>query len=254
VRSTQYHRFVRKIPCYFWRDVPNFGDRLTPLLLQRFAGVEGTWVPPQDAQIIVAGSVIGHMPVFWAGTILGAGFLRDNERVPYGATALAVRGPRTAALIGGPHTVLGDPGLLANELTSPVARTNNLGVLPHWTDKDLTARPEFRQYNPVCINPRNDPLAVIRAIASCKKLVTSSLHGLIVADAFGIPRRFELPPRKYQHASEHSLFKFLDYHESIGMEFRPGVTASPVEGHVRDRQHELYDVFRDYGSSLRRWP
>jgi hypothetical protein len=43
---------------YWWRDTPpfgagrgiqNFGDRLTPLLLERFAGVRTQWAPPEKA-------------------------------------------------------------------------------------------------------------------------------------------------------------------------------------------------------------
>ena len=37
------------------------------------------------------------------------------------------------------------------------------------------------------INVRRHPSAVIRDIASCGAILSSSLHGLVVADSYGIP-------------------------------------------------------------------
>lgn len=242
----------RAVKCYYWRDVPNFGDVIGASVLRVVVRLKPRWTEPEDAAVITAGSILSHMPVHWRGTVLGSGLLQENGRVPLAARYLAVRGPLTARAVGVRHAVLGDPGLLATELVRPESRVHNLGLLPHWTDRDLTSRPEFLKYNPLIISPSGSPEDVSRQISSCKKLVTSSLHGAIVADAFGVPRRIEMPPARYQHASEKGDFKFRDYHASIGMKFQPGVTSMPVAGMVQDRQHELYDLFREYGRELRR--
>lgn len=239
----------RSVKLYYWRTVPNWGDMLAADVLRRFSNVSTRWASPETADVITVGSVIQHMPLNWRGTILGAGLLQPNGRVPLGSKVMAVRGPLTRKSIGTSETVLGDPGLLAAELVKPVPRVRNLGILAHWTDKDLAKRPEFLQYDPLIINAQDDHLKVIQQIASCRKLVTSSLHGVIIADALAIPRRVELPPTKYQHPSEHGVFKFEDYHASIGMKFETGVTRAPEYGLVQDRQHELYDCFREYGKS-----
>jgi len=56
---------------------------------------------------------------------------------------------------------------------------------------------------------------VISEIAKCRRIVTSSLHGTIVADSFGIPRQVELPPRLLQE-KEGGSFKYNDYASLYG--------------------------------------
>ncbi len=137
------------------------------------------------------------------------------------AEIMAVRGPLTARSIGRPGCVIGDPGLLADELVTVRTRDIRLGLVPHWSDASLARRPEFQRYDPI----------------------------VIVADAFGIPRRFELTP---QFDREGGLFKFRDYHASIGMPLKIGETQQANWNIVEDRKSELFDVFSDLGRLLRR--
>lgn len=75
----------------------------------------------------------------------------------------------------------------------------------------------------VFINPQDDVDFVVGQISACERILSSSLHGLIVAHSFNIPwvrLRF----------SDHELgggdFKFRDFYESIGC-FSPNeITAS----------------------------
>jgi len=239
------------VRAYWWRGTSNWGDALTPLLLQHFSGVNPVWSLPDHADVIVTGSVLGHMPVPWRGTVLGAGLLQETDDFPLAANVLAVRGPLTAQHAGTDATVTGDPALLAPELIDSMPKAYELGLLPHWSDPDLTQRPEFLKYDPLIMNPLASPFIVMRQISACRKLVTSSLHGLIIADAMGVPRRFEFPPQENMHPVEHGTFKLRDYHASLEMPFEPGVTGRPVEGKVWDLQHAIYDVMRDYGKMVK---
>jgi pyruvyltransferase len=234
-----------EVQIYYWRGVPNFGDRLAMPLLARFSDVEAKWSPVGEAQLTATGSVLEHIPVGWGGCVIGSGKLREGSRLHLErAEIMAVRGPLTARSIGRPDCVIGDPALLADELVMVRTRDIRLGLVPHWSDVLLARRPEFQRYHPVVINVRDDPLAVVRLIGRCQKVVTSSLHGLIVADAFGIPRRFELAARC---DSEGGLFKFRDYSASIGMPFRIGETQQANRCVVEDRKSELFDVFAEFG-------
>ncbi len=85
-------------------------------------------------------------------------------------------------------------------------------------------------------------MTVFRQIGQCKRIVTSSLHGLIVADAFGgIPRRLELSPAL---AKEGGDFKYRDYHASIHMPFVPGKMGEPNRWAVEDVKYAVYDAFK----------
>lgn len=235
---------------YWWKGVPNFGDALTPALLRRFSRLEAEYSPIRDAQLVSTGSVLEHIPPFWSGCIVGSGRLRENSRLSLGSgspTVMAIRGPLSARGIKGTFA-LGDPGLLADELVTVETKRYALGIVPHWSDTELATDPRFARYNPKIIDPRGDPLDVIRTIGECRKIVASSLHGIIVADAFGIPRRFEYTPR---FDREGGTFKFRDYSASIRTPFQPGVTMEANRFHVEDRKHELYDVFRALGARFK---
>jgi hypothetical protein len=191
---------------YYWQKKRNFGDELGNTLLD-FLKIEHQWAAPEDADLVIAGSVLEHLPKGWGGTICGAGKLHENSKVDLtGAHVVALRGKLTADSVRGLSgpIVVGDPGLLVPDwIEQPVAKYE-LGVLPHWSDHELAGRFLYGQV----INAQDDPEKVALEIARCKRLITSSLHGIVVADAFGIPRRAELFPRA---AAEGGDFKYRDY-------------------------------------------
>lgn len=231
----------RKIAAYWWVGRPNFGDLLTPLLLKHFAEIDATWTPIQEAELVGVGSIIEHIPNGWGGKVVGAGKLHEEALIPVGRNQiLGLRGPLTAKGLRGDFAI-GDMGLLANELVRIDTKKHALGIVPHWSDTELAFRPEFSRYEPVVIDPRGDPLDVIAEIGACEKIVCSSLHGMILADAFAIPRRFEYTSR---FGVEGGVFKFKDYSESIRTPFVVGKTTIANRQAVDDRRSELYDVIR----------
>lgn len=230
---------------YYWKDKKNFGDALAPHIVKRFLHVDAEWSSPENADIVVIGSILDKLPHDFRGLIVGCGKLYEESvlDLPY-APVLALRGPLTANTTG-TSIVLADPGLLADELVGYQNKIYNLGLVPHWTDMTLEIDPRFTKYNPKIIRVSDDPLEVVRQIGQCKKIVSSSLHGIIVADAFGIPRRIEIPPRILTHShQEGGLFKWRDYSASIGMELKIGVTEQTNKDVIKQKQHELFDVFK----------
>jgi hypothetical protein len=236
-----WFRFAKPpVKAYWWNKIPNFGDAISPLILARFAELNVLWASPHECQIVSVGSVLEHLPKNFTGYVVGTGLLRDYARTqfnPANAKILALRGPLSAKGIWGNYA-LGDPGLLANELVEPQDKRWLLSVLPHWKDKTLAAR--FPQAN--VISPGDHPLSVIRDIAASNRIVTSSLHGMIVADAFAIPRRVEICK---ELKTEGSWFKFKDYSLSIRTKFVPGKMMTPKRRDVEDATYEIYDAMRE---------
>lgn len=227
---------------FHWKDRRNFGDALGPLLLRRFSRLTPVSASFPDAELVTVGSVLQLCPPGWNGVVAGAGKIRETSLwLPSRRTRiLALRGPLTARGVPGSFAV-GDPGILADELLDqlPVKR-HKLGVLPHWSDTRLEHRPEFLKYRPIIIRVSDDPMTVIRKIGECEKIVTSSLHGAIVADAFGVPRRIE----EMDLTRLDTSYKFRDYEASLGRKFTPGVTSQPNYSRVEDVKHAVHDVFR----------
>lgn len=235
------------INAYWWTPHANFGDYLTPLLLEKFSDLHVQWSPVEEAHIIVVGSILEHLPRHWHGAIVGAGKLHEHSHVDLGeAAVLALRGALSARGVRGDF-VLGDPGLLCSEIVEPTNdKEFDLTVVPHWSDHQLAQR--FAHLNPHVINPSHDPLTIIGEIARSKKIVSSSLHGIVIADSFRIPRRAERFPHM-DKVYEGGEFKFHDYSSVLGEEMPFGVLHTPKDEGIERVQADLFDVFRHLARS-----
>lgn len=242
------------VKAYWWREVPNFGDRLAPLLLERFADIEVEWDTISHSQVASIGSILEHIPPLWDGYVLGSGKLFEHTRLHLHtktAKILSVRGPLSARGIPGTYT-LGDPGILAAELVGPQDKHWDLGIVPHWQDTELVDRFKAlvpKEYSIGVINPSDDPITVIKQIGSCRRIVTSSLHGMIVADSFGLPRRVEICQRMERDGGD---FKFRDYSASIQTPFVTGKMTEASRFRVEDVQFAVFDAFQALGSELKK--
>lgn len=239
---------------YHWNGHKNFGDALGPLLFKKFTGLDLDWSPIAQANVISVGSIIDLVPKNWSGLVVGTGKLRETVGVDLShANVLAVRGPLSLKNVllapNAPQPVYGDLGLLADELVPRAVKEHDLGLVPHWSDKKLAKRPEFLRYKPLIIDVAADPLTVIQQIGSCRKIVSSSLHGIILADALGIPRRTELFD---QLSKEGGTFKFQDYALSLDMSFEIGLTQQAKYQTIVARQHELFDVIKEAAQLLKK--
>lgn len=126
---------------------------------------------------------------------------------------------------------------MASILISPQAAQYDLGVIPHWSDAELPLKFAYGHV----IRPENGPMHVMTEIARCRRVVSSSLHGIIVADSFGIPRQAELFPNAHS-PYEGGDFKFRDYAASIGTTPRFGELVTADSNQVALRQREIEDA------------
>ena len=198
---------------YWYRGRSNFGDALTEFLLANL-GVTPQECEPAEAELVIVGSILQHLPDGWAGTVCGAGLMHGDSRIDLSnADVLALRGTLTAARVtcspGRRPIVFGDPGLLVSRFVTQPTAKYDLGIVPHWSDTRLRERyPHGR-----LIDVNQPPAQVVSEIASCERVISSSLHGVVVADAFGVPRQAELFP---QACIDGGDFKFRDYGSALG--------------------------------------
>nr|WP_246297634.1 polysaccharide pyruvyl transferase family protein [Janibacter cremeus] len=105
---------------------------------------------------------------------------------------------------------LGDPGILVGRHVPRLRARWRLGLVPHGFHRQEPGLQEFSArtgQDVTVIDVRARPGPVIRHIASCSAIVTTSLHGLIVADALGIPAAWT----RRQPDLWGGDFKFRDY-------------------------------------------
>lgn len=176
----------------------NFGDELSPLMARNASGLRVNWVPAERAELIGIGSVIEHwLASHSSAYIWGSGLLRPQSArrgtVP-SSRVLAVRGEVTRTALGlGSHVPLGDPALLLRDYAVGT-RTNSgdrIVVIPRHTSlRDRRVRELLRRAAAMgwkVVSPTASPRHVIGQIRSAAIVLSSSLHGKIVADALGVP-------------------------------------------------------------------
>ncbi len=205
---------------HWWKAVPNFGDAISPVVLAHMSGRDVVHAGVNRADIWAIGSLLqvvkrtfsdpqDHKPMIWGTGLLhpvnGIAFL-DNVDIAL------VRGPITAALLGIDAQQFGDPALLINAAwPHSKVSSGKIGIVPHHSLADDPELAAFVRRNPVyhVIDPRDPADAVCAAIAACDHVFASSLHGLIVADAYGVPNTWLDPVGQ-------SRLKYLDYAASVG--------------------------------------
>lgn len=111
----------------------------------------------------------------------------------------------------------GDAGILASELLECLPEKRyDVGIVPHICDlSDPAVQALTDSYENAClINVKDDPMAVIEQIAQCRAVISSSLHGLIVADSLDIPNMHLV----FSDRPLGDGYKFDDYYSAYGVE------------------------------------
>lgn len=134
-------------------------------------------------------------------------------------------------LAPGQKVAVGDPGLLFPFLLKEQVKCEcEIGVVAHYKDVEAgralvsALRKSGADAHFIDVT-QPDALGVVREIGSCATILSSSLHGLIVADAFGIPNRHvcfsDLGISSDGFSAEAALFKFRDYFSAVRRPYCP---------------------------------
>lgn len=227
---------------YWFNRRVNFGDLLTPALLDYY-GISPVHTSANKAGLVMVGSVLQGLPETFSGRILGSGLLQDTKRRFPNAKIMALRGELTRDRIGAyPSTPLGDPGVVADVLL-PQRHYKNyvLGLVPHFKDKgDERIKNLRRRYGDkvLAIDVQRNPIDVIEDIDKCEHIISSSLHGIIVADSLGIPNAWAALSK----AVVGDGFKFYDYGSAFGKDYKPiGLNGFETLSMLVNETHKVND-------------
>lgn len=244
----------------------NLGDALSPVMVallssQRIVhaghAIRGTRM--------AAVGTIGHMLKNGDITVWGTGASRyvnphavpRTARVPFAPDpgtryrVRATRGPVTRALFNEENAlspaVFGDPvWLLPQFYRPPVEKKWELGVIVHLseltgTDLSSVVRPELRRY--VVPDELRDSVRIIHTrtaisaealrerldeILACRRLVSTSLHGMVFAESYGIPCLYFAPRGEQRGLCVRPLdpndgndLRITDLYQGLGLEKVP---------------------------------
>lgn len=229
----------------YYKKLPNMGDLLNPLIVKEVFGFESKHNTFLTCEMSGIGSGLESFlladkftkraaqkltaPFLGEVHIWGTGFIRENINESYfyrkNTNFHAVRGELSKAkverIIGRKLNIpTGDAGLLADRLVKrKLTKKYSVGVIPHFREQDNPIFAQIKSMHPnsIMIDLRDDPVTVVEQIAECDVIISSSLHGLIVADAFGVPNVHIVVTDNLKGDG----FKFKDYYSSFNVEYRP---------------------------------
>ena len=206
----------------------NFGDILGPYILSKY-DINLIYKSSQP-QLYTIGSLLHMMPNDYEGFIWSTGYMYPTKVLSLKNDPICVRGKLSKKYFKNDtsNTEVGDGGLLLDKIYTP-KKTNiryKLGVFPNYCDiinmrdDPIEKYDAFNRPDVKIIDPRNYIETVIDDLNSCDNVVTSSLHGAVVCDAYGInygvfsARETDLAIHKMQGS-----FKFQDYFSIYDKEF-----------------------------------
>lgn len=173
-------------------------------------------------RILAIGSILNE----WLDdncVIWGAGSQLDCVCAPHVNPIIkAVRGPLTREWLFKSDikcpAVYGDPALLLPRIYNPhIASRKSIGIIPHVLDENSEEFSKFIEYhkelNVISLKNYSSWRDVINKLCSCQLIISSSLHGLILSDAYNIPNIWV----KIKHSlGGKDYFKYNDYFLSVG--------------------------------------
>lgn len=188
------------VPVFYWDSRPNFGDLVGPYLISKITkkpvlNIMGTSRPG----LMTVGSII-QMLNNKNMTIWGSGLMSEPNKDTikrlsfYKPNILSVRGYKTAEALKNiglevpDYNQYGDPALVLPLFYQPkIVSDKKIGICPHYSHKELFNQIHHDKNLFNMIDVQKDLEAVLDSIFASKVCISTSLHGLIVAQAYGIP-------------------------------------------------------------------
>jgi pyruvyltransferase len=203
------------------RGRKNFGDWMSPELVRHLSGREVEYAAAGRADLVAVGSVLHRIPTHWWNKrvdVWGTGLMYDKPaRAKHRYHAL--RGKLTEQLLGATDVkAYGDPGLLVALLLprfAEVPKRWDVGLVPHHSDQTHAGVEALRARVPGVrvLDILSGTQEFLTELAACRFVLSSSLHGLVSADAFGIPNAWITISDEMRGGA----FKFGDYYSVFGI-------------------------------------
>jgi pyruvyltransferase len=206
------------LPLMYWQENAyiNFGDYISRLLVERIVGTQLRCFLKKpkttEKKLLAVGSILSFASendVVWGSGINGKRTLKTDYSFEH-LDVRAVRGPLTRQfLMQNFHiqcpAIYGDPALLFPHFFPEFKRQENPQydyiVIHHYSEKELFPRTDPR------IVYSTDPWhEVLEKILDSQLVISSALHGLVLAEAYGIPARW------LRVTEKEPVIKYQDYY------------------------------------------
>ena len=235
---------------WWWKNKEdeNFGDYLGPYIYQKITGNDVEFCEPEktdETVLITVGSVMQYSKEnveLW-----GTGIVETSREVEVPSKVHSIRGPISRKVLrdmGVPcPKIYGDPALILPKIyKSDVTKKHKISVIPNLVEYDEVKEyfSELSDVNVINLRVGGDDKIknvenIIDSICESEKVIATSLHGLILPHAYGIPAVWAELTDKIAGDGN----KYHDYYESIGIE-----QIKPLN--LKDYEGKKNEIFADY--------
>lgn len=219
----------KRVNVYYFKragGIDNVGDLLSPIIVDLMKKKNGIIDQPlnKTVRLFAIGSILDLASsdmVVW-----GSGLRNNNSSPPKVRFDIrAVRGPKTRDKLlrhgfSCPE-IFGDPALLLPLFYNPVTeKKNDYIIIPHYSKESRIPQ----QYKGQMVSTiTSDWKGFVDEILASNYVITGSLHGLIIAEAYNIPAVL------LSSEIDNDFFKYEDYYHSTNRtEFKVGNSLQEV--------------------------
>jgi pyruvyltransferase len=209
-----------------YRQKLNVGDLLSVYLCDQILKSKGISLKPElteGKRILAIGSIIHFAKdgdIVWGSGINGK--ISLEEITAKFLDVRSVRGPKTREVlkqkfnINSPE-IYGDPGLLISGfIPCSKIKKHEVSIIPHFNQLSRKIKTKYH-----IIRPDIGVEEFCREISSSNFIISSSLHGIIVAESYGVPAIY------WDNGNAEDIFKYEDYYLGTGRNsFKTGLTLA----------------------------
>ncbi len=215
----------KKVNLEYWKGKINIGDQLSRIIVEWMLEKHSltlSYNVKKTCHLMALGSIFGCG--FFDATVWGSGVNtpisiyrtgRWRKRVNYDIRA--VRGPITKKVLESfgydcSKVVLGDPGVLMPFIYEPenIEKKYDVSIIKHFSNKEAL-KDSICKYHNIDVET-SDYKLFINEISASKIIVSSSLHGIILAESYGIPAIF----LNENGIMDKEIVKYYDWYYSTG--------------------------------------
>lgn len=234
----------KRVNLEWWNKKKNLGDVLSPVVCEWMLASRGISLEQETTEtkhLFGIGSVIGmgnFDAVVWGSGVHTFKTIKDvvEQRKYRKYDIRAVRGPITASVLEACGyqcpKVYGDPAVLMTEVYYPteVEKKYKISAILHIEHQNIEKPDDIHYIDMNTIDYKK----VIDEIMVSEKIISSSLHGIILAETYGVPAVF------LSEGMEDELLKFYDWYYATGR--RNVVIANTIQEAIEMFGMELPDL------------
>lgn len=227
----------------YFNSVSNVGDQINIDIMQHYSCKNISNTPGNSLfkHYLVVGSVLHNMNK--NSVVMGSGLIHPSysNQIRGLGNIKILRGLNSLKIINDKFSLdlkipLGDPAILFPKIHNPVfSKKYKFGLVLHYVDINHPIKSIAKEMGANIISVSLSPKDFVNEMLKCENIISSSMHGLILADAYNIPNKrlilsSDITGGDYKYSDYYSVTKKPN---EMGVHVNRDLDSSTVEKIIR---------------------